>query len=120
MWSRPPGQKLSDKSYYGAGWSVRPIANPPGTLNAWHTGLLDGTFTYMVRRYDGINWVALFNKSPSAPDAPDYNAIDSEINDTLKSVANWAANGADSNRLSNRSVQSPIAAGAAVGPTGHR
>lgn len=91
MWSRPPGQNANDASYYGAGWAVRPLSSPPGTLNAWHSGLLDGTFTYFVRLYNGINWVALFNKSPSAPGAPDYVAIDPEMNNAVFSVASWPA-----------------------------
>ena len=111
MWSRPPGQNTTDKHYYAAGWDVRPIANPPGTLDASHSGLLDGTFTYFVRRHDGINWAALFNKSPSAPNAPSYNAINFEINNAANSVANWAANKlfdeeGDTNRLGNGSAES--------------
>ena len=47
-------------SYYGCGWSVRPIGND-GRVNMWHTGLIAGTSTILVRRHDGINWAVLFN-----------------------------------------------------------
>ena len=33
-----------------------------GKINTWHTGGLPGTSTLMVRRHDGLVWVALFNE----------------------------------------------------------
>jgi CubicO group peptidase (beta-lactamase class C family) len=92
MWSRPPGQSLNDSYYYAAGWQVRPINGQSGLLNAWHSGLLDGTFTYFVRLYNGLDWVALFNKSPSVPGVPDYDAIDPEINAAIAGVTSWPTN----------------------------
>lgn len=45
--------------WYGMGWSVRDIGNDQ--LNYWHTGLLDGTSTELVHRWDNISWCVLFN-----------------------------------------------------------
>ena len=48
-----------DGWYYGLGWLVRPVT---GGLNTWHDGSLPGTSTLMVRRWDGLSWVVLFNQ----------------------------------------------------------
>jgi N-acyl-D-amino-acid deacylase len=47
--------------YYGCGWMIRPMGGE-GKINVWHTGGLPGTSTLMVRRHDGLVWVALFNE----------------------------------------------------------
>jgi N-acyl-D-amino-acid deacylase len=46
-------------AYYADGWEVRPVGK--GQLNTWHAGLLDGTSTLLVRRYDDLTWAVLFN-----------------------------------------------------------
>jgi len=38
----------------------------PNALNAWHTGLISGTSTLLVRRSDGWNWAVLFNTDRSS------------------------------------------------------
>lgn len=58
MFAEPPTGEVDGK-YYGCGWDVRPIGD---TFNTWHIGNLPGTFTLLSRRYDGINWIALFNR----------------------------------------------------------
>lgn len=45
--------------WYGLGWMVASPGN--GRLNLWHTGELSGTTALLVRRFDGISWVVLFN-----------------------------------------------------------
>lgn len=65
MWARPDGAAGSNRgrpteTYYGCGWSVRPIGNA-GKVNAWHYGLISGTSTVIVRRNDGFAWAVLFN-----------------------------------------------------------
>lgn len=50
--------------YYACGWQVRELGN--GRVNTWHTGLLDGTSTLLVRRWDGLCWAVLFNTDRGA------------------------------------------------------
>ena len=67
MWARPAGAAgfdAKDKpkaSYYACGWDVRPVGNA-GKATAWHTGLIPGTSTLLVRRWDGLNWAVLFQR----------------------------------------------------------
>ena len=69
MWEAPPGQVGRDANgtplpaWYACGWSVRPQGGK--TANTWHTGLISGTSTILVRRSDGWNWAALFNSERS-------------------------------------------------------
>ena len=51
-------------AYYACGWEVRPIEN--GKSNTWHTGLLNGASTLLVRRFDGFTWAVLFNTDADA------------------------------------------------------
>jgi N-acyl-D-amino-acid deacylase len=66
---RPEGAAGYDKEgkptdkYYGLGWMMRPVSG--GSANWWHTGSLPGTYTLMVRRHDGICYVAMFNQRSS-------------------------------------------------------
>jgi N-acyl-D-amino-acid deacylase len=59
MFDRPPVLKPG-AVWYGCGWEVRDVGR--GRINTWHTGLLPGTSTLMVRRSDGLDWVVLFNQ----------------------------------------------------------
>lgn len=59
MFSRPDAK--TDPVFYALGWQVRQVA--PAKMNAWHTGLLPGTSTILVRRHDGFTWAVLFNGS---------------------------------------------------------
>lgn len=54
----PPAGKKGSDNWYGMGWQVRPVGTAE---NWWHGGSLDGTTTIMVKAYNGITWVALFN-----------------------------------------------------------
>ena len=57
------GGKPKD-SYYSLGWSNRVTDN--GQINHWHTGSLPGTTAILIRRYDGLNMVALLNTRDGA------------------------------------------------------
>ena len=87
MWSQPPELSDSPSSYYGAGWSVRPKGG--GTYNAWHSGSLDGTFSYTVRRWDGYCWAVIFNRRAKFSSTPDYNNVDAEVNNVINSITSW-------------------------------
>jgi len=75
-------------SWYGCGWSV--VWTPAG-LNTWHNGSLPGTWTYLVRRHDGLNWVALFNQrdDPSDPGSTNYWQIDPALHTAADAVTAW-------------------------------
>ncbi|HEY1190620.1 MAG TPA: serine hydrolase domain-containing protein [Gemmata sp.] len=94
MWARPEGEAgfTPDKKprdvYYGCGWSVRPVGNK-GRLNAWHNGLISGTSTLLVRRWDGLNWAVLFNTDAS-PDGKQPSAlIDGLMHVAADAVKKW-------------------------------
>jgi N-acyl-D-amino-acid deacylase len=50
--------------FYGAGWFVRPVQ---GDANLWHGGSMDGTTAVLVRTFDNVAWVGLFNARTVAP-----------------------------------------------------
>jgi hypothetical protein len=66
------------------GWQVRPVN--PGQ-NWWHTGWLDGTSTIMVRAYNGLAWVALFNSRPKNSDFD--GELDSSLWKAIGGVTRW-------------------------------
>jgi CubicO group peptidase (beta-lactamase class C family) len=80
----------SDGSYYGYGWQVRPTSGGVG-YNSWHNGSLDGTWTWLVRTYNGWSWAALFNQRDDAgdPTSSTYNAIDSALWSAADAVTSW-------------------------------
>jgi len=86
----PPVSRKTDGSlaavYYACGWNVRPKGN--GKANYWHNGSLPGTFTLLVRRFDGLSWVALFNQRSESSKQPD-SAIDGALHRAADSVAEW-------------------------------
>ncbi len=69
-------------SYYGCGWDVRPVA---AWYNTWHIGSLAGVFTLMLRRHDGLNWVAFFNQRRD-PSGNDYYEIDPMLYETAAAL----------------------------------
>ena len=72
--------------YYGLGWQVRPIGNRG--LNRWHTGSLPGTYTLLVRRFDGLSWVVLFNER-SEGSIPADDDIDPALHQAADAVKIW-------------------------------
>lgn len=67
------GSEKTKDFFYGLGWFVRPIQGTK--VNMWHIGILPGTFALMVRRWDGLSWVVLFNTSSETGTEP-YTKID--------------------------------------------
>jgi N-acyl-D-amino-acid deacylase len=76
---------VNSDNWYGMGWQVRPVN--PGQ-NWWHTGSLDGTSTIMVRAYNGLAWVALFNSRPKNSDGFD-GELDSGLWKAIGEVNRW-------------------------------
>jgi CubicO group peptidase (beta-lactamase class C family) len=74
-----------DGSWYGCGWAVRTAGSG---LNTWHNGSLPGTSTLMVRRYDGLDWVVLFDQRDD-PSGLDYGAIDGALHTAADAVTHW-------------------------------
>ena len=93
MYAPPPApvSRKSDgsleASYYGCGWSVRPVGKN-GKANYWHTGSLPGTNTLLVRRWDGLSWAALFNQRSEDKKLPD-DAIDPALHRAAAAVGEW-------------------------------
>jgi len=84
--SRKPDGSLKD-AYHGCGWMVRTVGNA-GLANYWHNGSLPGTFSLLVRRYDGLSWVALFNQRSDDIKLPDA-AIDGALHRAADAVTDW-------------------------------
>jgi len=78
--------KLQDH-YYGCGWLVRPVGKE-GRANYWHGGSLPGTFGWLVRRWDGVSWVVLFNQRSEQSKLPDE-AIDAALHRAADAVKEW-------------------------------
>ena len=100
MFTRPPGlaglegQKPDGApaaKWYGCGWTVR-AAGPGGKgRNTWHTGELPGTSTVVVRRWDGMDWVVLFNQRSNEKDEDSVNLIDLTLAGAIDQVKEWPA-----------------------------
>lgn len=94
MLARPPGEagftakgKPRD-AYYACGWEVRPVGDT-GRCNFWHGGLLDGTSTLLVNRYDGLTWAVLFNSSKKTKKEEPAGAIDPLMHEAADAVTHW-------------------------------
>jgi CubicO group peptidase (beta-lactamase class C family) len=74
-----------DGWYYGLGWFVRPVT---GGLNTWHDGSLPGTSTLMVRRFDRLSWVVLFDQRDD-PSGLGYGDIDPLLHQAANAVGPW-------------------------------
>ncbi|MGB8645989.1 MAG: serine hydrolase [Anaerolineae bacterium] len=84
-----PSVGASNGAYYGCGWEVRPIGNRG--RNTWHNGSLPGTYTFLVRRFDGLNWAMLFNQRDNAadPNSSTYDQIDGMMHQAADAVTAW-------------------------------
>jgi CubicO group peptidase (beta-lactamase class C family) len=93
MQARPPAPVARQKDgsfepwYYGLGWATRPVG-PNGKVNCWHAGSLPGTATLLVRRWDGLSWVVLFNQRSEDKKLPD-SAIDPALHRAADAVSIW-------------------------------
>lgn len=87
MFKAPPG--AAGDRYYAMGWEIVRVGT--STMNTWHTGSLDGTLTIMVRRYDGVGWIAVFNEreSSSDPTGDSYWEIDGLLHEAADAVNSW-------------------------------
>ena len=75
--------------FYGCGWEVR-VVDKSGQINTWHTGLLDGTSSILVRRSDGLTWAVLFNTSTTPAGKSDpASLIDSLVHGAADEVKEW-------------------------------
>jgi CubicO group peptidase (beta-lactamase class C family) len=80
---RPSFASSEDDTWYGLGWNVRSI-DGLDHVNMWHTGLLAGTSTILVKRWDDFAWAVLFNCDESSDgqkcatliDGPMHTAVD--------------------------------------------
>jgi N-acyl-D-amino-acid deacylase len=94
MWAPPkgdPGHTSDGKPrevYYGCGWNVRPIGNE-GKVNAWHTGLIGGTSTLLVHRFDNLAWAVLFNTDRDGKGKVLSGVIDPLVHDATAAVRSW-------------------------------
>jgi len=79
-----------DAAWYGCGWQVR-RAGTDG-LNTWHTGLLDGTSTLLVRRSDGLCWAVLFNQNNNTKGQNLADKIDGLVHAAADQVRRWPEN----------------------------
>src|SRR5207244_1951980 len=76
-------------AYYACGWMVRPVGADGGKANTWHSGLLDGTSTLLVRRHDGLAWAVLFNTDRDAKQKTLSNLIDPLLHPVADGIARW-------------------------------
>jgi len=69
MFARPEGEAGAevDGNYAGCGWFVWPEDRHIHRAYTSSNGLVAGTSSYLMRRRDGVNWVALFNTA-NGPD----------------------------------------------------
>jgi N-acyl-D-amino-acid deacylase len=93
MFARPPTTGFDDAGkpkavYYACGWDVRPVGSA-GKMNTWHTGLLAGTASLLVRRYDGLTWAVLFNADNDANNKYLAGLIDPLVHPVATSIKEW-------------------------------
>ena len=74
-------------AYYADGWMVRPVTEKKA--NTWHAGLLDGTSSLLVRRYDGITWAVLFNTNRDQDKKVPADLIDPMLHPIADAIAAW-------------------------------
>ena len=83
----PPAFGASDDlTWYGFGWNVRSI-NGIDNVSLWHSGLIAGTSTILVKRSDNLTWAVLFNVNDTKGgetcstliDSPMHTAVDQSI-----------------------------------------
>jgi N-acyl-D-amino-acid deacylase len=83
--AREPDGSLKDH-WYACGWQVRPVRD--AAANHWHNGSLPGTYTLLVRRWDGVAFAALFNQRSDDWQRGDA-ALDPALNHAANSVTEW-------------------------------
>jgi len=91
FWSKPSIGANADGSYYGLGWQIRPVTTGGTGRNTWHTGSMPGTFSILVRTYNGMSWAALFNRRDDAS-GKSYGDIDQALWTAANGVKTWPTN----------------------------
>jgi N-acyl-D-amino-acid deacylase len=87
MLARPSAPLWQGSAYwYGLGWLVRPSG---GDANWWHDGSLPGTTTLLVRAYNGLDWVALFNARSSSSSSSFAGELDAALWAAAGAVTQW-------------------------------
>jgi len=76
------------KSYYGCGWLVRPVGSK-GKFNFWHNGLISGTSTLVVGRFDHLHWAVLFNTNANPAGQPPAALIDPLLHGVANKITRW-------------------------------
>lgn len=74
--------------YYGAGWFVRPTQ---GDANWWHGGSLPGTTAMLVRTYDNVAWIGLFNGRVLTPTLDSVAELDAALWKAFAGVTSFPA-----------------------------
>ena len=93
MWARPAGAAGHEDngtpkdSYYGCGWMVRSVEG--GLINTFHSGLIAGTSTLLVRRHDGLNWAVLFNCDANSKGERPSKLVDPLVHQAADAVKKW-------------------------------
>jgi N-acyl-D-amino-acid deacylase len=93
IWKRPSGAAGFEDGkpkpvYYGLGWNVRPVGDT-GRASTWHSGLISGTSTILVRRHDGLNWAVLFNTDRNPDGKVLSGIIDPLVHEAADEVKEW-------------------------------
>ncbi len=94
MWACPAGAAGHEAggqqkaAFYGCGWSVRPVGNQ-GRANTWHSGMIAGTSSILVRRHDGLNWAVLFNTDRDQNKKVLADLIDPLVHQAADAVQRW-------------------------------
>ncbi|MGQ0662050.1 MAG: serine hydrolase domain-containing protein [Pseudomonadota bacterium] len=73
------------KTYYGAGWRVRPVQRGH---TWWHTGSLPGTTALAVYTHHDMIWVALFNARPRERQKM-LGELDTALWEAFRTVSSW-------------------------------
>ncbi len=82
MFEPPPApMPQNPTNYYGLGWDVRRHEGI-ATLTFDHDGSLPGTYCCFFHRWDGITWLALFNKRSGIEQLPDQD-LERIVNTTI-------------------------------------
>lgn len=96
MWATPagpPGHDADGKPlplYYGCGWQVR-VLDDGQRRNTFHSGMITGTSTLLVRRHDGLNWAVLFNTHSNQQGKALSGIVDPLVHQAAGAIQRWPA-----------------------------
>ena len=83
-----PAVCASGACYYGAGWFVRPTQ---GDANWWHGGSMPGATAMLVRTYDNVAWIGLFNGRVVTPTVNSEPELDATLWKAFAGVTSFPA-----------------------------